>query len=268
MTTKRNAFIIAPLLTALLLSACGDKNPAPIAPENQTSQPAETTQPETTKPQPEPSGTAVAASELAETIDAAADEGFNCKLGMVSIARKGTDSLYRSVDDNGEGLEILTLDWVSYARYTGDLEMDASAERQAVVSKLAGGWGSWGQPDTITLEELPVSPTACLGWIGFDWALAAEVTETTEGGFTFTIVGGTEEENYFTEANGAQGKGVVEAAGGTPTKLTLTSGTGDLLAEIDLGGEAGRDAIAGVSRNGKPEHTEISQEEYFALVGG
>jgi hypothetical protein len=255
----------ATLLALCLLAACGAGNetqPIEPAPTEQTTGTTEQT-PETVE---QSTGETVTTDAVSALVDSASANGFDCRIGDVTVARLGTNSLYRSVDANGQGLEILTVDWVSYARYTGDIEMDASEERKAIVAELAGNWGSWGQPDTITLEELPVDPTGCLEWVGFDWSLLenprSSGTEITAGVSTEGEAGAR-----FTEYNGT-GAGVrIDIENGTATRLRIETGDA-MIIDIRLGGKAAGDAGVPAEGSSAPEHREISQEEYFALVGG
>jgi hypothetical protein len=255
----------APLLALCLLAACGSNDTTQPLEPAPTEQVTETTE-QTTDIVEQPTGEAVTTDAVTALIDSAAANGFDCRIGEVTVARLGTNSLYRSVDTNGQGLEILTVNWVSYARYTGELEMDASAERVAIVDKLSGSWGSWGQPDTITLEELPIDPTDCLEWVGFDWALLTN-PQATKTEITAAISTEGEAGANFTEYNGDGGRVHVDIENGLATRLRLDAG-GISIIDIRLGEKAAADIGVPAEGSGAPEHIEISQEEYFALVGG
>lgn len=255
--TKTLTLVLAASIACIGLTGCAETSQS--SPET----PAETTAP-TTEPAPQPA-TAPTAMELADLIDQAGEEGFNCRIGYTTVARRAGDSLYRSVDETGQGLEILTVEWISYARYTGELESDASPERRGIVEKLQGNWGTWGQPDTITLEELPVTPTQCLEWVGFDWAGASNLRYTAENTVDFDITG---DDTYLAETYGEGTTGTVDVDAKTPTKIRLVAADGTEIASVTLGGDAGAQALEQSSTGGKPGYVDISQEEYFALVGG
>ena len=255
--TKPLTFVLVATVAFVGLNSCTETRQS--TPET----PAETTAP-TTEPASQPAA-APTATELAGLTDQAGEGGFDCRIGYTTVARRESDSLYRSVDETGHGLEILTVEWISYARYTGELESDASPERQAIVEKLQGNWGTWGQPDTITLEELPVTPGQCLEWVGFDWAGASDLRYTAENTVDFDVTG---EGTYFAETYGDGVTGTVTFDAKTPTRIRLVATDGTEIASIALGGDAGTQALEQASTGGKPGYVDISQEEYFALVGG
>jgi len=247
-----------------VLAACGQpaSSPDSSAADKTTGQITDPTNPPTeTQTQPEFLPTA---AQLPEITDAAGEDGFDCRIGSTTVARRAGDSLYRSVDETGQGLEILTVDWVSYARYTGELETDASEERRAIVEKLHGNWGTWGQPDTITLEELPATPSGCLEWVGFDWANATNTRLDDPTTVRFDVTG----DGYFSETYGDNVAGTVTFNGTTADNMRLVAADGTEIAYILLGAEAGTQALGQASIGGKPGYVDISQEEYFALVGG
>jgi hypothetical protein len=204
--------------------------------------------------------TSMDAAEVAAEVDMAGEDGFACELGEITVARMaGGDSLWRSMSTEGDGLEIVTLEGVSYARWRGVLPADASRERRSVVAKLDGRWATWGQPDTILLEELPGTPLTCLEWVGIEWS-GASVEAGADGAVTFSVmVPGA------SVAEAVEVRGEIEQISGMPSAL-VAGGDGWGEIRIALGEAAGKSAI---EKAGEPDGAvTVTQEEYFALVGG
>lgn len=196
--------------------------------------------------------------ELTDRLREETAYSYTCSVGDVSVStfRSGA-SYYRSETGDGEGLEILTVDGVSYARYTGETT-DDSQERDAVKKKLNGAWGTWGQPDTIALEELPYGAASCMEWASIDIE-DVDKAHNHMGKTYFEVVSGGD------KATGA----VVEDEDGRET--VVITGPDGVLLEMTLR-ETDRSSIAQDIDNTEPTAPEnsvtLTQEEYFALVGG
>jgi hypothetical protein len=205
----------------------------------------------------------LSAKILLDRIDDAGAERFLCDLSGTTVARLGGyDSFYSSeVDDTGNGLSVVTIDGVSYARYQGLLDADASTKRQSVVTMLGGQWATWGQPDTILLEELPGSPSDCLAWYALDASSIGDVVVLADGTIVFNVKLG----------DGVSGTGsLLSRPDGTAERIEISS-EGLLVAVVSLGeiGNAVLPASLGPDGRTRPRDVvEITQEEYFALVGG
>lgn len=208
----------------------------------------------------------ITTEELLELLDAHSGTGFACDLGSVRLAHfNGGDSwLLSATDEEGHGLEILTVDMVSYARFSGELDADASrARRAAVVGKLQGDWGSWGVPDTIMLEELPVSPSRCLEWVGLGASNIKQAARHKDGVISFAVTMDVADRQTVPAAGrfGRAAQGVefaVIAADGTRIISVFPKGVPS--------GFTGLEAAAGGLS--APDATAITQAEYEALVGG
>lgn len=203
-----------------------------------------------------PQTTIVAPSARALLDESSSADVFTCTLGSTTIARSGTDSFYGSyLDDGTSGLEIVTLDFVSSARFVGPPPADASPQRARVLRTLGARWGSWGQPDTITLEELPVTVLGCLEWLAVDWRQATTVGVDAAG--TVELRAPTDTGSARLEFTGSDG---------TYTRLLVYSdgatSTIDFSGDDYLGrfGPPGQRTVAPI--------VELTMDEYFALVGG
>jgi hypothetical protein len=205
----------------------------------------------------------LSAEVLLDRIDEAGAERFLCDLSGTVVARLGGyDSFYSSeVDDTGNGLSIVTIDGVSYARYQGPLDASASTTRQSVVKKLDGQWATWGQPDTILLEELPGSPSGCLAWYALGASSLSNVVVLADGVITFDVGLG----------DGMSGTGsLTSRLDGTVERLEISS-DGLIVAAVSLGAipNAVLPEDLGPDGRTRPRNVvELTQEEYFALVGG
>lgn len=204
---------------------------------------------------------------LARVDEIAADTGFTCRMGDTTVSffpndstNPGLDSHYAAMLKPGTGLEIATFDGVSFARWQGAPPSDASEPRRAIVKKLNGAWGTWGQPDTITLEELPSSPSRCLGWVA---PMAfSDVTLQGDGSWAFIAMTTTDDPQQVT-GSAALDKGV-------NSSFTVEDADGQILdvsfirppdfPPTSSGKEGTRQPVGSV--------TQITQDEYFALVGG
>lgn len=203
------------------------------------------------------------AAAIKGLVDDAAEDGFACRLGTVSVARAGADSLFSSFDEAGSGLQIVTLDWVSYARFTGSLDADASQARRSVVNRLDGRWGTWGQPDTITLEELPVSPSACLEWVGLDLGNVTDVRLSNDGS---VIVDLAVTDKDMVAVYGEMVAVTFVFDDDSPRGLRVSDVDGTEIATITLGDSASASVFRALAP--AEDAVTIDQDEYFALVGG
>ena len=256
-TTERRFSILlrtaGALVAAALLGACSTNS----------QQPLETAEPAAASTSLPPVSPALTAEALLARIDEAGAERFLCDLNGTTVARLGGyDSFYSSeVDDTGNGLSVVTIAGVSYARYQGLLDTSASTKRQSVVKMLNGKWATWGQPDTIMLEELPGSPSGCLAWYALDASSIGNVVVLADGTITFNVELG----------DGVSGTGsLTSRPDGTAERLTIGS-IGSLVAVVSLGeiGNAGLPSSLGPDGRTRPrDAVDITQEEYFALVGG
>jgi hypothetical protein len=245
---------ITTLALAALLSACSSAS---------TPAPASTTIP----PQPPTTIEPPAAIDLIERLDeVGADAGFTCRMGdtTVSFIRPdgklpALDSRYSSLLEPGTGLEIVTLDMVSYARWQGATPKDASPARSAVLKKLNGAWGTWGQPDTITLEELPSSPSGCLEWVGP--LTFSDVTTQSDGSWAFiaTAQGATQ-----------QVTGSAALDQGAMSSFSVENQDGTLIDISFIRPPEFPPAVSAKDGSRRPVGAvvEVTQDEYFALVGG
>lgn len=241
------------LVAAALLAACSANPQKPLA----TDAPAAVS---TSLP---PVSPALTAEALLARIDEAGAERFLCDLNGTVVARLGGyDSFYSSaIDDTGNGLSVVTIEGVSYALYQGPLDASASTTRQSVVKKLNGRWATWGQPDTILLEELPGSPSGCLAWYALDASSLSNVVVLADGTITFDAGLG----------DGASGTGILTSRpDGTAERLEISS-EGLTVAAVSLGeiSAALMPQDLGVDGRTRPrDAVELTQEEYSALVGG
>jgi hypothetical protein len=257
----RRRALLCTLAGIVTFTACSSTDPDQTAddtPAATTSTPADTTAPaDTIAP------TAVGVDEVVDDLNAAGSDGFACTIGDIVVAWDGTDSLFRSMDTTGTGLEIVTVDMVSYARYVGSLDADASAARRAIVERLAGGWASWGQPDTITLEELPATPLQCLSWIGIEVSAITGAERGADGAVSFRATS-----DQYTD--GVIATLAVDTTGTMPVTVleVRPAGPGATVMRIHLGATAGGDVVDPARDAATDAPTTISQEEYFSLVGG
>jgi hypothetical protein len=144
------------LLITAVIAGCGNKSD-----ENKSS----------TETEP-----VLSAESLDAELDKAGENGFYCRISDSAVVSwfpgnsedesSMWDSFYANyVEEDDRGLEILTTEGVSYARWTAGTEGIETAARRELIERLDGKWATWGQPDTIALEELPSSPSGCLEWI-------------------------------------------------------------------------------------------------------
>lgn len=212
---------------------------------------------------------AYTAGELFGMMNDAGADAFYCETPSMLIAQISPGSSYfRSKVEGGIGLEILTLDWVSYARFSGPLSDTSTAgesARKAVVEKLGTSWGSTGLPDTVTLEELPAQPSKCLEWISITSEDLTDITSRTDGSVAFSVGAGG------SDAPAGTGQ-LTFTASGKPVGVSFLTESGELGMFISLGNvpsdvlpEYGKDIdgklVPGVVTN-------ISPDEYEALVSG
>lgn len=252
MTSRRAAPALLSL--AVLLAACGSSaTPAPPTTTISASPPTTI----------EPPGRV---DLLARVDELAAENGFSCHMGDTTVSffphngpEPGLDSYYAAMLEPGNGLEIVTFDGVSFARWQGPLPDDASQPRRDVAKKLNGAWGTWKQPDTITLEELPSSPSRCLDWVAP--MTFSDVTLQGDGSWAFIATTNTDDPEQVT-GSAALDKGVNSSFTVENTELTLLDVSfirpGDFPPAT-----AGKDG----SRHPVGPVVEITQDEYFALVG-
>lgn len=249
---------LAVLLPTVVLAACSSADTA----DTTTPGAPATTATSTVAGEPKSS------AELVAALDAAAEDGFSCEIaGSTTVAwfpgdgDEMYDSLFASyVDGAGHGLEIVTIDGVSYARWTAGSDDGAtndepgSPERRALIERLAGAWGSWGQPDTITLEELPTAPSGCMSWAAID--RFENVMRDANGRWTFDAT--------IAEHDGAAASGVMETADGEIESFAVAGGAGGTDPLVTVGFERPAALPATVPAG----VVELTQDEYFTLVGG
>lgn len=239
----RNKTIAAAIFTALALAGCGQR-------ENKTS--------ETSSNLP----------DIQQILEGSGENGFLCEISQnLKVSwfpsedgpTEGMwDSFYANYTSNTpeerSGLEILTIDGVSYARWLGSSDGIETPQRRELVEKLDGQWATWGQPDTITLEELPSSAAECMDWTTVE--SYENVRQETEGQIEFDAVfqDGTET---------ARAPGMILLDNGVARefdiKLERVSGE-----NIKITFQRPEYFMSNIPEN----PIEVTQDEYFALVGG
>jgi hypothetical protein len=186
------------------------------------------------------------------------DSGFACHMGSVTVAHRFAEERYDSyfashTDSSSHGLEILTLDGISYARFTGAVIDDASAGHRTVRRKVGDQWATAGIPDTITLEELPASPSKCLEWVSIQTSDITDVRELHDGSWRFDV----------TTPEG-QATGVV-----LDDELRIAlNGDEYISVALSLDGVLMPSVTASGSRVPRGGVITLDQDEYSALVGG
>ncbi len=207
-----------------------------------------------------PSTTIRTPSDAGPLINALATDfaAFSCHIGSITVASRATsslaDSYFRSqTDDLGNGLEILTLDGISYARFTGPLLSGSSESHVSARRLVESNWATAGIPDTITLEELPATPLGCLEWASIPQSAIIDVRKLTDGSTEF-----------LAKTGDGTATGLLDPQ---QQALTVTL-NGETLLHIDLTDPL--DAFPAVSPPGVPAGSvvEIDQDTYQALVGG
>lgn len=175
--------ILALSLAAFSLTSCSSDASAPIS---QTASSVQVTSPaqEVTAPAVS-TGKPATASDVIEKLNASGK--FFCESSGILIASFGDgDSFYRNaVDSSGRGLEEITLNMVSYARFTAPIPADSTSARKALLEKAGSSWVSAGIPDTIALEELPAQASKCLDFFGVDTSSIEEVVRRADGSLSF-----------------------------------------------------------------------------------
>ena len=210
-------------------------------------------------------GVALSVERLDMDLDKAGENGFYCRIadsivvswfpGETSDDGAMWDSFYANyVEDEDKGLEILTTDGVSYARWTAGTEGIDDTGRRELIESLDGKWGTWGQPDTIALEELPSAPSGCLEWVS-----AVEYSDLSE----------VSPDRWTLKALLNNGETTSDADGYLNTD-------GDKIVEFVLKGSlmSAEDDVINVKYErpalqpvGKPEGAvELTQDEYMMLV--
>jgi hypothetical protein len=212
-------------------------------------------------------GLSLSVDGLEARLDKAGEEGFYCRIsdsivvswfpGMPGNESSMWDSFYANyVGYDDKGLEILTTGGVSYARWTAGTESIETTERRELVERLDGEWATWGQPDTVALEELPSSPSGCLEWVSVTqysdlreetpgrWTLKASLNngETTSKADGYMRTEGDDIVEFVLKPRGVSAvNDVINVKYERPTSLPID----------------------------KPEDVvELSQDEYMTLVSG
>lgn len=249
------SFVALTAAALLSLSACGSSTTAHKTADSTgietSSTPAKDTKPSDT-------------ASLLAALDTAAADGFTCRIGNTIVVQdstpEGWNSFYASyIDSAARGLEIVTLDGVSYARWIGEPLSDASPSQVKLIKQLAGAWGTANQPDTILLEEIPSSASVCLDWAGVQRDAISAVRVQDNGSWSF--------QTSLLEPDDAlvTGTGSTTSQNGLMTGLNIIS-NGDSVLEITF--ELPVEFPEVTSRNRPQGLVEaLSQNEYFALVG-
>jgi hypothetical protein len=245
-----------PLLVLALstLAACSSNNASPG-----TSAPVSTNASSAKIDNSKPSN----AEALLTALDAAGSKGFTCRLGDIVIAQQGSGDSWQSfygsyIDGAQRGLEIVTINMVSYARWIGTPLDDAKPAQVKLIKSLSGAWVTANQPDTILLEELPSTPSRCLEWVSIVADKIDSVRHATTGEWAFQASLEAPNDALITAT------GATTDTAGAMTSFTVIS-NGDPV--IEIGFELPKEFPAISSNKPTGKTVALTQDQYLELVG-